>query len=115
MGSLELALSKLNLEGLPNPASWIDQVIGLLQSDGHSLMAVYAHYCKISSECASIEAATKLKLGTCSLMHTTQENQLEPTALSPYPFLPLFFPLPHSTASSEVAPVHYVRGAPPSA
>ena len=59
----EEVLAQINLDGLPHCPN--DQIIELVRDKYDTLVAVFIHYCK-TSECKTLEMATRLRLGACS-------------------------------------------------
>ena len=53
-------LAQVNLDGLPHCPT--EQIIDTLKERYEQLVAVFVQYCKMGSECATITAATRLKL-----------------------------------------------------
>ena len=59
----EEVLSQVNLEGLPHCPN--EQIIEIIKDKYENLVAVFIHYCK-TSECKTLEMATRLRLGACT-------------------------------------------------
>ena len=58
--NMEEVLKAVNLDGLPHCPT--DEVMATLKDKYEQLVAVFVQYCKLGSECATIAAATRLKL-----------------------------------------------------
>lgn len=59
-------VSRLNLEGLPKQSADAEEaVLQLVNIKYERLAQVFSHYCK-ASDCESVKAATRIKLGTRS-------------------------------------------------
>jgi hypothetical protein len=57
---MEEVLKAVNLDGLPHCPT--EEVMATLKDKYEQLVAVFVQYCKLGSECATITAATRLKL-----------------------------------------------------
>ena len=58
--NMEEVLKAVNLDGLPHCPT--EEVMATLKDKYEQLVAVFVQYCKLGSECATITAATRLKL-----------------------------------------------------
>ena len=56
----EEALQQISFDGLPTCPT--EQIIDIIKSKYEILVKVFAHYCKYS-DCATVEKATRLRLG----------------------------------------------------
>jgi len=59
----EEVFAALNFEDLPNRSVWEEVVLNMLRDKFQKLVLVFTHYCRQGSDCATIDTASKLKLG----------------------------------------------------
>eukprot|EP00966_Prymnesium_polylepis_P210515 4874991-Prymnesium_polylepis.1 len=59
----EECFAAFNFEDLPNRSVWEEVVLNMLRDKFLKIVNVFTHYCKQGSDCASVETASRLKLG----------------------------------------------------
>ena len=59
-------LTGLNYDSLPNPQSFSPVVFDLFTKNMNTLLAIFVHYAKASSECSNLETARTINLGECT-------------------------------------------------